>query len=180
MGTPNAGFDKLLEYERRARRFEAAKAGGGARHGESTGVIFRIGAHHLTCSVRRVREFLPLPACTRVPGAKPWILGLANIRGELVTIVDLAWFLTGQRSATTLRSRLLTASLRGRPIGLLVDEVYGHRNFPEGDPVVTAQADDPQLGGFIGRKLRSGQDSWGEIDLDALFNSADFLNGAAD
>ena len=39
-----------------------------------------------------------IPAFTPVPGTKPWILGLANVRGDLMTGVDLGWFLTGSRS----------------------------------------------------------------------------------
>ncbi len=179
MSTANAAFEKLLEYERRAQSFEPGRSGGDGQ-GESSGVIFRIGAERLTCSVDKVHEFLPLPAYTRVPGSKPWILGLANVRGDLMTIIDLAWFLTGERSEATMRSRLLTASLRGRPVGLLVDEVFGHRNFVGSDATSVNRSGESPLGGYVNRQFRSGQENWGELDLDALFNAVEFLNGAED
>ena len=83
----------------------------------------------LACNVKQVHEFLPIPAFTPVPGTKPWILGLANVRGDLLTIVDLAWFLNGKRSTVSMRTRLLAASSARPTVGLLVDEVFGQRHF---------------------------------------------------
>jgi twitching motility protein PilI len=180
MSGSNASFDKLLDYEQRASHFEPGIGKGESRHGEFAGVIFHIGDDRLTCSIERVHEFLPLPGFTRVPGAKPWILGLANIRGDLVTIIDLAWFLTGERSDVTVRSRLLIATLRGRPVGLLVDEVFGQRNFLEAEATSRRLPKQSPLYPFVRRQFRSGQESWQELDLHALFNTAEFLNGAAD
>lgn len=51
-------------------------------------------AHHLYgIPVSCVRELLAAPRLTRVPPAPPVILGLLNLRGEIVTAVDLAAFL---------------------------------------------------------------------------------------
>ena len=180
MSVSNASFEKLLDYEQRASGFDPGMGRSESRQGEFAGVIFRIGDDRLTCSIDRVHEFLPLPAFTRVPGAKPWILGLANIRGDLVTIIDLAWFIKGERSEVTMRSRLLAAQLRGRPVGLLVDEVFGQRNFLESDASTAREPGKSPLHGFVSRRFRSGKESWRELDLDVLFNTAEFLNGAAD
>ena len=118
MSAVNTSFEKLLDYEQRSFAFEPGHAEGQSHSGEWAGVVFRIGDTRLACNIEQVHEFLPIPAFTPVPGTKPWILGLANVRGDLLTIVDLAWFLSGQRSAVSMKTRLLTASLRGRPIGL--------------------------------------------------------------
>ena len=45
-----------------------------------------------------VVEILPMPQVTPVPGAQPWLLGVANIRGNLLPIVDLKQFLEGERT----------------------------------------------------------------------------------
>jgi twitching motility protein PilI len=179
VGNMNPAFAKLLEYQEKAATFEPGKGGSSQAMGEITGVIFVVGDHHLTCSVEQVHEFLPLPAHTPVPGTKTWILGLANVRGDLVTIVDLGWFLLGARTKVTVRSRLLLASLRGRPVGLLVDEVFGQRNFVETDAHPAGLGSSSPLQGYVMRQLRAGSESWQELDLDILFTTADFLNGAA-
>jgi len=179
MNAVNASFDKLLDYEQRSLTFEPGQATGQLHGGEWVGVIFRIGEDRLACSIEKVHEFLPIPAFTPVPGTKPWILGLANVHGDLLTIIDLAWYLNGQRSNVSMRTRLLSASLRGRPIGLMVDEVFGQRHFVSDEGKKARLPKSSPLKGFVHKQYRSGKDVWQELDLDTLFSTSEFLNGAA-
>jgi len=179
MSIENASFQKLLDYEQRSLGFEPGQIDGQEQSGEWAGVIFRIGDVRLACNVKQVHEFLPIPAFTPVPGTKPWILGLANVRGDLLTIVDLAWFINGQRSTVSMRTRLLAATLRGRPIGLLVDEVFGQRHFVSEEGKETHLPKNSPLNSYVHMQYRSGQDVWQELDLDTLFTTTEFLNGAA-
>ena len=179
MNAVSASFDKLLDYEHRSRTFEPGQATGQLHGGEWVGVIFRIGDDRLACSIEKVHEFLPIPAFTPVPGTKPWILGLANVHGDLLTIIDLAWFLNGQRSNVSMRTRLLSASLRGRPIGLMVDEVFGQRHFVSDEGKKARLPKSSPLKDFVHKQYRSGKDVWQELDLDTLFSTSEFLNGAA-
>ncbi len=180
MSAVNVSFEKLQDYEQRSLTFEPGKIDGQENSGEWAGVIFRINDAHLACNVKQVHEFLPIPAYTPVPGTKPWILGLANVRGDLLTIVDLAWFLNGKRSTVSMRTRLLAASLRGRPIGLLVDEVFGQRHFVSDEGKKLQLPKKSPLRDFVQKQYRSGKDVWQELDLEALFSTSEFLNGAAD
>ena len=179
MSKPIDSFNKLLDYEQRALVFQPGKGVGIKRRGEWAGVVFSLGEARLACSIDRVHESLPPPPVTRVPGTKPWILGLANVRGDLITIVDLSHYLGGERTAITVRSRLLAASLRGRPVGLLVDEVFGQRSF------ASDEADEPEISetsplhAFINKQYKTHKESWQVLDLDALFSTPEFLNGAA-
>ncbi|NND45583.1 MAG: purine-binding chemotaxis protein CheW [Xanthomonadales bacterium] len=179
MSQANASFRKLLEYHERAVAFRPGQGHEQRSSGEWAGVIFRIGDVQLTCGIDRVQEFIPPPPVTRVPGTKPWILGLANVRGDLVTIIDLPCYLSGERSAVTARSRLLSATLRGRPVGLLVDEVFGQRNFVRNEATPAGLGEDEVLHAYVRKQFRAGKDTWGELDLDLLFNTPEFLNGAA-
>ncbi len=179
MTAVNASFAKLLDYEQRSLEFEPGQAGGKSHAGEWGGVIFRIGESHLACSVADVHEFLPIPAFTPVPGTKPWILGLANVRGDLLTVVDLGWFLTGERSEVTMRTRLLSATLRGRPVGMMVDEVYGQRQFVIAEGKKPRLPADSPFRNYVQKQYRSGNEVWQHFDLERLFATTEFLNGAA-
>ena len=179
MSAVNASFEKLLDYEQRSQTFEPGQAEGQANSGEWAGVIFRIGKVRLACSTEQVHEFLPIPIFTPVPGTKPWILGLANVHGDLLTVVDLAWYLNGQRSTVSMRTRLLAATLRGRPIGLLVDEVFGQRHFVKDEGKKPRLPKNSPLKKLVHNQYRSGKDIWKELDLETLFSTAEFLNGAA-
>lgn len=180
MSAVNASFEKLQDYEQRSLAFEPGQIDGQESNGEWAGLIFRIGKVHLACNTKQVTEYLPIPSFTPVPGTKGWIMGLANIRGELLTIIDLSWFITGRRSNITMRSRLLAASLRGRPIGLMVDEVFGQRHFVADEGKKSGLSQTSPFKKYVDKQYRSGTDVWQELDLETLFKTAEFLNGAAE
>ena len=176
----NAAFAKLIEYEKRSASFAPGAGNGSGPSREWSGVTFGMGGSRLACNINRIHEILPYPQSTPVPGAKPWITGLANVRGELLTVVDLARFLTGVRTPITARSRLLATSLNKAPIGLLIDEVFGQRHFLESDSEPAELPPDSALSGIVSRQYKLGAEAWHELNLDQLFNSTEFLNGAAD
>jgi twitching motility protein PilI len=177
--TNRAAFVRLQEYARRGEVFQPGSSNNNSLAHEWSGVTFRLGESRLACNIERVQEILTPPAATPVPGAKPWILGLANVRGSLMTVVDLAWFLTGKRSPITAHSRLLSTSLHKAPVGLLIDEVFGQRHFIEAEASDSDLGGASVLGGLVKRKHQVGKEEWHELELDRLFNSQEFLNGAA-
>jgi chemotaxis signal transduction protein len=78
-----------------------------------------------------------------------------------------------------MRTRLLVASLSGRPVGLLVDEVFGQRQFVSDEGKKARLPAKSPLKDFVHKQYRSGNDVWHELDLDTLFSTTEFLNGAA-
>lgn len=182
MTTPgdNTIFSKLVEYEKRASAFTPGSKKGSGPADEWSGVVFGIGEDRIACNIDRIGEILPCPQSTPVPGAKSWIIGLANVRGELLTVVDLPWYLTGKRTPITNSSRLLSASLNKAPIGLLIDEVFGQRHFLDSDAVPAELDDESPFNGLVSKRHDLGSESWLELDLDRLFTTPEFLNGAAE
>jgi len=176
----NPAFAKLLEYEKRSESFSPGKRNDDGPSQEWSGVTFALGEFRLACNIDRVHEILPIPVSTPVPGARPWIIGLANVRGALLTIIDLAWFLTGLRSPVTQRSRLLATHLHKAPIGLMIDEVFGQRHFLNSDAESAQLPEDSPLCKIVSKQNNFGTETWQELDLDRLFNMAEFLHGAAD
>ena len=60
---------------------------------------------------------------------KPWLSGVASIRGKLVPLIDFAAFLGGQLSAIPIAQRVLVIDIAGNEIGLVVDHVVGVKHF---------------------------------------------------
>lgn len=174
----NAAFRKLLEYEKRAARYSPGSGGGSGSSDEWSGVVFAIEGTRLACNINRIGEILPCPPSTPVPGAKRWIIGLANVRGELLTIVDLKDFLSGVKTTMTTETRLLTATLNKAPIGLLVDEVIGQRHFLDSEALDAGLDDDSLLSSVVSHRYDLGSETWHEFDIERLFSNPDFLNGA--
>ena len=174
-----AAFLKLQEYARRGETFQPGSSRSSDHSNEWSGVTFRLGDSRLACNIERIQEILTPPPATPVPGAKPWILGLANVRGSLMTLVDLGWYLTGTQSTITVHSRVLSTSLQKAPVGLLIDEVFGQRHFIEGEANEAELSGQPALQDLVQKKHQVGKEEWHEFELERLLSSQEFLNGAA-
>ena len=110
-----------------ARRRRAAGA-------EWVGIAFRLGGEAFLLAREETREVMGYPAAvTRVPGAKTWIRGLSNVRGQLLPVIDLRAFLGSGATTVTRATRVLVANHREIPAGLVVDEVMGFRRFYESE-----------------------------------------------
>ena len=106
-------FELLAELERRARVSLAGRQGVMDETNERVGVGFRLAGENFVTPREEVREVLPVPDnLTRVPGAKPWLKGIANVRGHLLPVVDLKAFLGGGITLPDRRARIVVAAER--------------------------------------------------------------------
>jgi len=94
-----------------------------------SGIIFRIGTQEVVSALTEIGEVLPYPTVFRIPGAKFWLKGIANFRGNLLTLVDLQGFLNGIPTPRDRRNRVLVVNHAEMSTGFLVDEVIGLRHF---------------------------------------------------
>src|SRR5690606_18956907 len=86
-------FAILVEYEHKSLAHVAGLPEQLDAPGLWRGVGYRIGQRRLASGFDEVVEILPMPQVTPVPGSQPWMLGVANIRGNLLPTVDLKQFL---------------------------------------------------------------------------------------
>lgn len=86
-------------------------------------LLFRCGGQVLALEAGLVREILAASQPTRIPGAPEAVLGLVNVRGTLVPVVDTARAaLLGEKSDGVAGS-LVLVERHGRPVALVVEEV---------------------------------------------------------
>jgi twitching motility protein PilI len=133
----------------------------------------------LVTQLDQVSEVLPPPSMTLVPGVKPWVKGIANVRGNLITIIDLAEFF-GKRPVThDLSARLMILNNPELHAGLLVNEVLGLRHFDaEMGRQDLSGLDDPVLAHLNGAFLRDNV-LWGIFDMKSLAESSAFRHVSA-
>ncbi len=62
----------------------------------------------------------------------------------------------------------------------MIDEVFGQRHFLNDDATDAELGKDSPLSWLVSKKHKVGAETWHELDLDRLFSSQEFLNGAAD
>lgn len=173
-------YELLLAMEERARAAAARREGKNAQGaGEWIGVGFRLGADRFVADRADVKEVMSVPdAMTRVPGAKSWLRGIANVRGQLITIVDLKAFLGGGISLPDRRARVLVAASRDVPTGLLVDEVLGFRRFSATDYRSESVAPTIRCEAYLQGSYRRGAEVWPYFRLPKLLADELFLSAA--
>jgi twitching motility protein PilI len=123
-------------------------------------------------------EISGVPAVVPVPHTVRWFLGVANLRGALVGVVDLAALFgvssTGERPDARLVA--LNPALEV-PCALLVDRLAGLRSESMLQPET---ADDATRPGFLGQRFRDAQGRlWQELVLSALAVDPTFRRIAA-
>ena len=84
-------------------------------------VRFRVADEAYAVSVLSVLEVAGLGEVTPVPGAPSQILGVRNLRGKILPVIDLAGLLGTRRAQPA--ARLLVTESNGRRAGLAIDEV---------------------------------------------------------
>jgi twitching motility protein PilI len=174
-------FELLREIERRARVALTGSPGDEASDEEWVGIGLRLGAERFVMARDEVREVLMLPpALTRVPGAKAWIRGLANVRGHLLPVADLRNYLGAGEAATERTARVLVANSTEYPIGLVVDEVYGFRRFLQRERVAEFAPTAIRADRYLDAAFRRGLEVWPVLSLDKLLQSREFQRAAED
>ncbi|MBA4340773.1 MAG: chemotaxis protein CheW [Methylibium sp.] len=134
----------------------------------------------LLLSLRQASEiFTPVPL-KPVPYGQPWMLGVANLRGGLHTVVDLAGFLGLREPGTAPRvdggqTRLVALNPElNVNCALLVDRLLGLRGDEQLQPeAASATVARPR---FAGDRLRDPEGRvWQVLDLEALARHPQFL-----
>ncbi len=81
----------------------------------------------------KVREVFSLKAMTRIPGLPPFILGLTNIRGEVIPVVDIKKLFNLPEAGLTDLDKLIILQAEKMEIGILADVIVGVKNIPRAD-----------------------------------------------
>lgn len=173
-------FELLCELDRRARAAAQGQPEAYASGPEWVGIAFRLGGEAFLMAREETREVMAYPASvTRVPGARSWIRGLSNVRGQLLPIVDLRAFLGSGNSDIGRKSRVLVAQHREIPAGLVVDEVMGFRRFFESEFAPELPPTLLRCERYLAGAFRRGAEVWPVFSVRTLLESQEFLQAAA-
>jgi twitching motility protein PilI len=118
-------------------------------------------------------EMIPVSPISAVPLARPWFRGVANIRGNLYSVVDFAAFLGGEATDVTDQARLLLISDRFRAgCALLVSRSLGLRKSGELQPRPRGGESKWTRAEYTDAEGKR----WSELDVPALIQDPEFLD----
>lgn len=159
----------LREYQRElAERLRNADS---ARAASKLGV--QVGEQSWLIDLAEAGEVMPLPPITPVPLTRSWFKGVANVRGNLYSVVDFAEFLGVGASRGGEQQRVVLLGERFRSAaGLLVDRSLGLRNPAQ------LREREPARGAVSWLRAEYEDEAgarWNELDVGALVRDAAFL-----
>jgi len=86
-------------------------------------VSFRLAGEEYAVEITKVREIILPVRLTRVPRAPDYVLGLINLRSEVVPVVDLRRRLGLPAREPTDETRVMVVDVGGKTLGMVVDAV---------------------------------------------------------
>jgi twitching motility protein PilI len=163
---------QLREYQTSIlARLENAKKADAEAPAGYLGVV--IGSKNILVSLQEISETLPVLDIQRVPIVKPWFLGVANVRGVLYAINDLALMLENKFTIISSSARLLLMSdAVTSNVAFVVDKMIGLRKLDE--MKLRKESSDES----VCLKTQTYQDEenrvWHMLDCDKLVRSKEF------
>lgn len=173
-------FEWLLELERRGHAHRGALPSRERSPDEWRGVGFRLGEQQLIASMDEVIEVLSLPGVARIPHAERWLRGVANVRGNLLPLIDLSDYLGKGPTQITRLSRVLVIEQHAVYAGLLVDELLGMRRFLYSEQWrALVNSGDQAMRAYLNGVLRRDDSDWLVFSMAALTRELAFIKAAA-
>lgn len=178
--------DKLTAYK--ALRLLARKSLAGAQQlpaqvdaiPQWSGIGFILLGHHFVISMGDLNEMLEVPTFTRLPGVQSWVKGVANVRGRLLPVFDLAAYFGGCLQGHKKQQRLLVLDRDQVYAGLWVDQVLGMQYFPVDTQAANLPDDLPgSIKPFVGDGFSHAGRVWTVFYPLSLLDDKQFMDVAA-
>lgn len=144
-----------------------------------SGVGFSCLGHRFVVPMGQISELMEVPSTTKLPGVQAWVLGLSNVRGRLLPLLDLARYMGGQIGSQRKAQRVLVLEMEGLFSGLVVDRAFGMQHFIA-DTFEDFNGELPErLGQYVKGTYRdSSGEPWCVFDMMALAEDPNFINAA--
>ena len=96
----------------------------------SHGLAFQLGAHKYIIPTTDVSEVLTVKDLTTIPRSPSWLVGISNVRGNLITLLDLHEIVFGVpiQDKYDLK-RMLLVKQEAHYYGLIIDSIIGMKSF---------------------------------------------------
>jgi twitching motility protein PilI len=180
-----AAFTALLDLAQRSRQAAKGLPAQAAVVPHWSGIGFQLMNYYMVAPLGEFSELLEFPSYTKLPGVQPWVLGVANVRGRLLPLFDMAAFFGSRLEGQRKKHRVLVLETDGLYSGLVVDTALGMQHFPVETYTKAVKEMDDELRPFIKgsyAQTRSGltapDQRWYVFSPMMLAQEARFVNAA--
>ena len=131
-------------------------------------IVFRLGALPYGIEISYVVEVTHHPEITPVPGLPGWVLGVCNVHGEIMSVVDLAGFLEMPSKPSRQPEYVLVMQAQDQRIALAVDGIDVIYTIPLNQVVSTPFKIEPVLVQYLQGTIERAEDFIRLLDCERL------------
>ena len=113
-------------------------------------VEFMLAHERYALELTHIREVYPLKELTPLPGTPDFVLGIINVRGQILSIVDIKRFFDLPEKGLTNLNQVIILQSEEMEFGILADEILGTKSIPAS----AIQASLPTLTGIRAEYLK--------------------------
>lgn len=139
-------------------------------------LVFSLGKENYCLDIRQAKEVMKMPETTRVPNVPAFVIGAANLRGEIISILDLHYFFGLEPQGKSQEVRVIVTDLSGEAVGLRVDRVQDTIGIDETEiqaPLATLKG---KLANYTKGQVTRGNDILVFLDLEKILQSEELQN----
>ena len=170
-------FDHLKALVQRVHEHAAPLPERSTKDDAWQAVAFQIDDAIMLVNMSSVSEVFPQPPVTRLPGVQRWVRGIANVRGEVLTVVDLHEFFELGGTRNPAFNRVIALEKGDIRLGVVVDRIVGMRQIAAQETKETPSEGCPEAMKSCVSGAILIDDDWMDIfDPEKLITNKNFLN----
>ena len=169
------GFIELLRLSKRGNK---NYAGNDKEVNRWSGIAFEMLGQYFVAPLGEVSEVIYPPECTPVPMAKGWVNDLANILGRLLSVSNLANYISDQKTQFVPTQKVLCISYNDHYVGLIVDQVLGIQHFNKKSFFSENKQIDEKLKPYCQGYFQQHNHAWNIFMFSRLLNDPQYMNAS--
>lgn len=138
-------------------------------------VIFRLENESYGINVMQVQEVLRYTEVAPVPGAPSYVLGIINLRGNVVTVIDTRLRFALETAETTDQTRIVIIEAENQVVGILVDAVAEVVYLRQSEIETTPNVGNEESAKFIQGVCHKNDELLILVDLEKLMSDEEWM-----
>lgn len=144
-----------------------------AAAGQQRCIVFTLNGTRYAVAMENVLEVDTVPSITPIPNVPDWVEGVTNLRGEIISVVDLRRFLSLETADLDRSQRLLVIKSHASEVttSLIVDRVIGLRSFPSNAVTNTSAPVETNVARFLSGVVEHEEGLLAVLNVERLLQS---------
>lgn len=141
-------------------------------------VLIGLGSLRIALPMDGLIEVGSLPVITPLPNLPSWVLGIVNVRSEILSVVDLAGFLDLPAARTRSADRFVIIRHKELRVGIPIERIYGtvSKSISEQNIPIFPEVKGEDKGFFAPGGFMVEEQLYSILDVKQLLSSHRFLN----